>query len=45
MRYCHGDRGIASQFGSKLKLGKVISKGEDICQIRFERIEPIKKID
>ena len=35
-----GDRGIASQFGSELKLGKVISKGEDVCQIRFERVKP-----
>ncbi|OHT16999.1 hypothetical protein TRFO_41377 [Tritrichomonas foetus] len=38
-----GDRGIASQYGCKLNLGKVISKGEDICQIRFERTEPIIK--
>lgn len=30
-----GDRGIASQFGGKLNLEKVIAKGDPICQIRF----------
>lgn len=30
-----GDRGIASQFGGKLNLEKVIAKGDDICEIRF----------
>ncbi|MBN2652066.1 MAG: L-2-amino-thiazoline-4-carboxylic acid hydrolase [Spirochaetales bacterium] len=30
-----GDRGIATQFGGKLNLEKVIAKGDDICQIRF----------
>lgn len=30
-----GDRGIASQFGGKLNLGKVIAKGDDVCEIRF----------
>lgn len=32
-----GDRGIASQFGGKLDLPKVIAKGDDICQIRFSK--------
>lgn len=32
-----GDRGIASQFGGKLSLEKVIAKGDDICQIRFTK--------
>lgn len=30
-----GDRGIASQFGGKLNLEKVIAKGDDICEIWF----------
>lgn len=30
-----GDRGIASQFGGRLDLKKVIAKGDDVCQIRF----------
>ncbi|MEG1509176.1 MAG: L-2-amino-thiazoline-4-carboxylic acid hydrolase [Clostridia bacterium] len=34
-----GDRGIASQFGAKLNLEKVIAKGDPICQIRFVRDE------
>lgn len=30
-----GDRGIASQFGGRLELGKVIAKGDSFCEIRF----------
>lgn len=36
-----GDRGIASQFGGKLNLEKVIAKGEPICEIRFVKEEKI----
>lgn len=32
-----GDRGIAESFGGELELGKVIAKGDDICQIRFKK--------
>lgn len=32
-----GDRGIAKSFGGELELGKVIAKGDDICQIRFKK--------
>lgn len=34
-----GDRGIAESFGGQLELGKVIAKGDDICQIRFKKKE------
>ncbi|MEG1394288.1 MAG: L-2-amino-thiazoline-4-carboxylic acid hydrolase [Clostridia bacterium] len=37
-----GDRGIASQFGGKLNLDKVIAKGDPICEIRFVKDENIK---
>jgi len=33
-----GDRGIASSFGARLGLGKLIAKGDDVCELRFERI-------
>ena len=32
-----GDRGIAESFGCHLNLPKTIARGDDICQIRFER--------
>ena len=32
-----GDRGIAENFGCHLNLPKTIARGDDICQIRFER--------
>lgn len=32
-----GDRGIASEFGGKMELGKVIAKGDDYCEIRFSK--------
>lgn len=40
-----GDRGIASCFGARLGLGKLIAKGDDVCELRFERIgaEPIPR--
>lgn len=30
-----GDRGIAAQFGGRLELGRVIAKGDDLCEVRF----------
>lgn len=30
-----GDRHIARQFGGELKLGKLISEGADVCELRF----------
>ena len=32
-----GDRGICAKMGYDFKLGKVIAKGEGICEIRIER--------
>lgn len=32
-----GDRGIASCFGGEMNLGKVISKGDDYCEVRFSK--------
>lgn len=37
-----GDRGIAKAFGGEMNLGKVIAKGDDICEIRFSK--PSSKI-
>lgn len=30
-----GDHAIARQFGGELQLGKVIAKGDDVCELRF----------
>ena len=32
-----GDRGIASAYGARLELPKTISRGDDICEIRFKK--------
>ena len=32
-----GDRGIASKFGGVMQLGKVISKGDPVCEVRFHK--------
>ena len=32
-----GDRGIAESFGCELSLPKTIAKGDDVCEIRFNR--------
>ncbi|MBU3915691.1 L-2-amino-thiazoline-4-carboxylic acid hydrolase, partial [bacterium] len=32
-----GDRGIASCFDGEMNLGKVISKGDSFCQVRFSK--------
>lgn len=34
-----GDRGIAESFGCELQLGKKLSEGCDVCEIRFKRIK------
>lgn len=35
-----GDRGIASAFGAELRLGRLIAKGDEVCEIRFEKRAP-----
>lgn len=32
-----GDRGIAKMYGCEMTLGKVIAKGDNICEVRFKR--------
>lgn len=38
-----GDHGIGRQYGAQLNLPKCIAKGDDICALRYEKDDFIKK--